>query len=46
MAVNVLTKKIQAFFFFKGHGEENLVKVVFAEIVPNGISFSDFESKS
>ena len=45
MAVNVLTKKINAFFSFKGHWEEKLVKVFFAEIVPKGKSFSDFESK-
>ena len=33
-------------FFFKGHREGKLVKVFFAENVPNGTSFSDFESKS
>ena len=46
MAMTVLNKKIKAFFFFKEHGEEKLVKVFFAENVPNGTSFSDFESKS
>ena len=45
-AIKIGKTSISYVFFFKGHGEGKLVKVFFAENVPNGTSFSDFESKS